>query len=81
MNIIFRQYQKQAIDRIFEQSIKFLKKGKKDNGEDWKIIFRSPTGSGKTVMASQIIERISFEYDQSTSFIWLSKGQLADQRE
>jgi len=53
--------------------------GKKDNGEDWKIIFRSPTGSGKTLMASQIIERISFEYHKSTSFIWLSKGQLADQ--
>mgnify|MGYP000067747006 CR=1 FL=1 len=79
MNIIFRQYQKQSIDRIFEQSIKFLKKGKKENGEDWKIIFRSPTGSGKTLMASQIIERISFEYNQPTSFIWLSKGQLADQ--
>jgi len=79
MNIIFRPYQKQAIDRVFKQSINFLKKGKKENGEDWKIIFRSPTGSGKTLMASQILERISFEYNQPTSFIWLSKGQLADQ--
>ena len=79
MNITFRQYQKQATDRIFEQSIKFLKFGNKENGDDWKIIFRSPTGSGKTLMMSNIIERISFEYEEPVSFIWLSKGQLADQ--
>ena len=79
MNIIFRQYQKQAIDRIFEQSVNFLKKGRKDNEEDWKIIFRSPTGSGKTLMASKIIERIAFEYDKPVAFVWLSKGHLADQ--
>jgi type III restriction enzyme len=79
MNIIFKQYQKQAIDRIFGKSVTFLKKGRKENNEDWKIIFRAPTGSGKTLMTSKIIERIAFEYDEDTSFIWLSKGQLADQ--
>lgn len=79
MNIIFRQYQKQAIDRIYSKAQDFLKKGKKENNEDWKIIFRSPTGSGKTLMMSNIVERISFEHNQSVSFVWLSKGQLADQ--
>lgn len=79
MNIIFRPYQKQTIDRIYKHAVNFLTKGKKENGEDWKIIFRSPTGSGKTLMASNIIERIAFEYPEPTAFIWLSKGQLADQ--
>lgn len=79
MNITFREYQKQAIDRIYSKSYEFLKKDKKENGDDYKIIFRSPTGSGKTLMMSRIIERISFEYKDPVSFIWLSKGQLADQ--
>lgn len=79
MNIIFRQYQKQAIDRIYDKAHEFLKKGRKENNEDWKIIFRSPTGSGKTLMASKIVERIAFEHNEPVSFVWLSKGQLADQ--
>ena len=79
MNIIFRQYQKQAVDRIYAKAQEFLKKVKEENSEDWKIIFRSPTGSGKTLMMSKIVEKIAFKHDESVSFVWLSKGQLANQ--
>ena len=79
MNIVLRPYQKEMIDRIYEKVAHFLTQGKKENGGEWKIIFRSPTGSGKTVMASNIIERVAFEYTEPTAFIWLSRGGLADQ--
>lgn len=76
-NITFKEYQKKAIDNIYEKADQFLKYG--DENSLKRIIFRSPTGSGKTVMMAGIVERLALESDNNLSFVWISKGCLADQ--
>jgi len=76
-NISFKKYQQEAVDHIYEQADKFLKSFDSVNFK--KILFRSPTGSGKTVMMSGIIERLALESESNLSFVWISKGILAEQ--
>lgn len=76
-NVSLREYQQKTVDRIYEQSDKFL--GSFDGVNFKKILFRSPTGSGKTVMMSAIIERLAIESEENLSFVWISKGVLAEQ--
>ena len=76
-NITFKEYQKKAVDNIYEKADQFLKSGDENNLK--RIIFRSPTGSGKTVMMAGVIERLALESDNNLSFVWISKGVLADQ--
>lgn len=76
-NISFKKYQQEAVDHIYEQADKFLKSF--DGVNFKKILFRSPTGSGKTVMMSGIIERLALESESNLSFVWISKGILAEQ--
>ena len=76
-NITFKKYQQETVDHIYEQSDKFLKSF--DGVNFKKILFRSPTGSGKTVMMSGIIERLALESESNLSFVWISKGVLAEQ--
>ena len=78
INLKTIDFQEKAIERIYNKTIEFLKIEKK--GDDYKkIIFQSPTGSGKTVMTSKIVEKIALESDEKVSFIWVSKGQLSEQ--
>ncbi|MEK7569404.1 MAG: DEAD/DEAH box helicase family protein [Patescibacteria group bacterium] len=76
-NISFKKYQQETVDNIYEQADKFLKSF--DGVNFKKILFRSPTGSGKTVMMSGIIERLALESESNLSFVWISKGVLAEQ--
>lgn len=76
-NISFKKYQQEAVDHIYEQADKFLRSF--DGISFKKILFRSPTGSGKTVMMSGIIERLALESESNLSFVWISKGILAEQ--
>lgn len=76
-NITLKKYQQELVDKIFERSDEFLKSS--DGVNFKKILFRAPTGSGKTVMMSGIIERLAFESEQNLSFVWISKGVLAEQ--
>lgn len=76
-NITFKKYQQEMVDHIYEQADKFLRSF--DGVNFKKILFRSPTGSGKTVMMSGIIERLAFESESNLSFVWISKGVLAEQ--
>jgi type III restriction enzyme len=76
-NITFKEYQKKAVDNIYEKADHFLKSS--DENSLKRIIFRSPTGSGKTVMMAGIVERLALESDNNLSFVWISKGVLADQ--
>jgi len=78
MNIRKIAFQELAIDRIYKNSIKLLKIDI-ENGKYKKIIFQSPTGSGKTVMASKIVEKIALDSGHNVSFIWISRGHLAEQ--
>lgn len=76
-NITLREYQQKTVDGIYEQADKFL--ASFDGVNFKKILFRSPTGSGKTVMMSAIIERLALESEENLSFVWISKGVLAEQ--
>lgn len=73
-NIKLVEYQRKAIDNIFNKSNEFLA------GKDFKkILLQAPTGSGKTIMMSAIVERLALECKESLSFIWISKGNLPTQ--
>jgi type III restriction enzyme len=76
-NIFFKKYQQEAVDNTYEQANKFLKSF--DGVNFKKILFRAPTGSGKTVMMSGIIERLVLESEENLSFVWISKGALIEQ--
>jgi len=76
-NIYLKEYQEKAVNKIFEEADKFLLNFDGINFK--KILFRAPTGSGKTVMMSAIIEKLALESEENLSFVWISKGILAEQ--
>ena len=47
-------YQTKAVDELVEKCAKLLQIG----GERRKLVFKAPTGAGKTVMASLLLERL-----------------------
>jgi type III restriction enzyme len=73
-HITLRNFQKKAIDTITDKVFEFI-------GRDTskKILFKSPTGSGKTLMASHIVKNIIDNKNLNISFIWFSKGILPEQ--
>ena len=76
-NITLREYQRIMTDKITEKASEFLFNF--DGADFKKIIFQSPTGSGKTVMMANVLERLAIDYDENLSFVWISKGILAEQ--
>ncbi len=78
MNIVLREYQQIAVDEIFEKSTEFLKNAF-DEKNYKRILFKSPTGSGKTVMMAKAIERLALENEENLAFAWVSKGILPAQ--
>jgi type III restriction enzyme len=78
MNIVLREYQQKAVDELFGKSVEFLKEDF-DVNKHKRMLFKSPTGSGKTVMMAKVIERLAMENDESVSFAWVSKGVLPAQ--
>ncbi len=71
-----KTYQRDAVDEIKEYfDLNFNKTGKK-------IVFKSPTGSGKTFMISSVIEEeIAEREEDNFCFVWASigKGELQKQ--
>ena len=43
------------------------------------IIFQSPTGSGKTVMTSELLKELAKNYGDKLSFVWISVRALHEQ--
>jgi len=73
-NIELVEYQRKVVDKIIEKSNEFLK------GNDFKkILLQSPTGSGKTIMMSSIVQKLALECKGGLSFICISKGDLPAQ--
>ncbi len=71
-----KTYQRDAVDEIKEYFEFNL--GKHNKG----IVFKSPTGSGKTLMLSSVIEEVVAEHeDDKFCFVWASigKGELQKQ--
>ena len=66
-------YQENAIDNLLIKTKKFLNlSGSK------KIVFKAPTGSGKTIMMAEFLKQLVVERDikHSLSFIWTAPRQL-----
>lgn len=73
-----KKYQEKAVDKLISRTKELLK----DNKENPIIVFKAPTGSGKTFMMSQyILEIIEELRGIDVCFLWLSpgKGKLHEQ--
>ena len=72
-------YQTKAVDELVEKCAKQLQSG----GERRKLVFKAPTGAGKTVMASLLLERLAAELPQRVlgepAFGWIATNQLHEQ--
>ena len=75
-------YQHKAVSRLVRRVIEALKKNKDRNV----IVFKAPTGSGKTVMASEMLSRLVRELELGTeeifpevAFIWIAPNRLHEQ--
>lgn len=75
-------YQQNAIRELVDKTIQLLKL----EGHRKKLIFKAPTGAGKTVMASQMLSDLTIELQsrgdspyQQVAYIWLAPNKLHQQ--
>lgn len=72
--IELKDYQRKAVESL---------KGKVQNllrsSENEIVVFQSPTGSGKTVMVSEMLKQLVKDNHKRYSFIWVSVRQLHEQ--
>ena len=76
------RYQETAVNELVSKTIRLLNSA----GQRKKIIFKAPTGAGKTVMASEMLSRIVSELPERTdcnynqvAFIWIAPNKLHEQ--
>lgn len=69
-------YQEKYIRKIADTAIEFLEDKFRDQST---IVFKAPTGSGKTYMISQALTKIVKSSKASYSFIWISVNSLHEQ--
>lgn len=76
------RYQHKAVDELVDKTINLL--GLRGNRH--KLVFKSPTGSGKTVMASEMLMRLNQELAErpdapftEVAFIWIAPNKLHQQ--
>lgn len=70
--MILKEYQEKTVKKLIETSKELLRhRGKK-------LIFKSPTGSGKTIIMAEYLKRYVqlTEKSEMTSFIWIAPRQL-----
>jgi len=72
--IELRDYQEKAVANLKRKVQSLL-----DNPENGIIIFQSPTGSGKTVMVSEMLKRLVRDNPRKYSFVWISVRMLHEQ--
>ncbi len=66
-------YQENAIEELLEKTKRFL-----DYEEDKKLVFKAPTGSGKTIMMAEFLKQLAEdrEVKQPYAFIWTAPRKL-----
>lgn len=76
------KYQNKAVDELVEKVVRLLN----TSGKRKKLVFKAPTGSGKTVMASEMLSRLARELPERTdsavsraAFIWIAPNKLHEQ--
>ena len=77
MNFILRKYQEKAVKDLLSNSRDFIE----ENFDESKILFHSPTGSGKTVVVANFLERFIAESNPANDFvfIWIAPRKLHNQ--
>ena len=75
-------YQQKAVKELVEKSIDLLRL----NGHRHKLVFKAPTGAGKTVVASEMLGVLAEELQsrsdlatQEVAFIWIAPNKLHEQ--
>ena len=76
MKFELRAFQETAVIQT-RKNINKAMRNKKEEGDDSWILLNSPTGSGKTVMATEIMERViqgcnSYAANPDAIFLWIS---------
>ena len=69
------RYQQQAVEKLVAGAYELIHQ----SGDRKKIVFKAPTGSGKTVMASDMLDRLTRQLatepasrHREAAYIWLS---------
>ena len=74
--LVLKEYQVSAVEDLIQKSTKML-----NNLNEGKIVFKSPTGSGKTIIMAEFIQSLMLDYkiDKELSFIWAAPRSLHKQ--
>ena len=74
--IYLKDYQKEAVEGLKQQVEKLLRSSEREV-----CIFQAPTGSGKTVMVSELLKTLVRDRkdDKKFSFVWISVRMLHEQ--
>lgn len=71
----FKEYQTKAVRQLLEDSIELLGQ---EGGK--KMVFKSPTGSGKTVMMAELLKQLAdAKTPRPLAFVWIAPRQLHEQ--
>lgn len=71
-------YQVEAVNELVNKTIKLLD----ESGNRKRLVFKAPTGSGKTVMASQMLDELTTqlaEVEIEVAIIWIAPNKLHQQ--
>lgn len=71
MSLNLKNYQTSAVRNLIEHSKKLMKNGKKKK----RLVLKSPTASGKTVMLSHYMSQLPKEIGKDVCFLWISIGK------
>jgi type III restriction enzyme len=75
MDFIIKKYQDDAANELLQKTVRLL-----DQGSGKRLIFKAPTGSGKTIMVSEFLGRFSdLLGHKPCAFIWAAPRQLHEQ--
>ena len=68
-----RPYQEDAINNLVEAFRELLR----TEWESTQVVFKSPTGSGKTIMAAELLKRLAYEdLPGRYVYVWASMNKL-----
>lgn len=73
--MLLKNYQENAVRGLLSKTIRILNKNK----NIWSLVFKSPTGSGKTVMMQEFLSRFVDANIWDFAFLWISVNDLANQ--
>ncbi len=73
-----KDYQTKAVNELIEKTISMLR----CSGDRKKLVFKAPTGAGKTVMTSEMLDRLTTERadeGREVAVIWIAPNKLHQQ--